>query len=373
MTRWTREQAALAADWPSAALPVIGAGDLVPVDPDRDVWDMWPLADRTGAPVPVQGRAWWFFLAADRRPDPEARHDAARIRLYSLGDDGWRHHGPAFPDGFGPGSREWSGSAVLDGDGWTVTMHYTAAGHAGGGPRFAQRLFAATGRLRDGRLSDWTGASETARADGRHYLPADQDAAVDDRIKGFRDPGYFLDPATGAEHLLFTGSSGRGGLYDGVIGVATLAGGTWTTRAPLIDAAGTNSEVERPHIVARDGLLYLFWSTQAKRFAPGIGAPTGLYGMVAEALDGPWRPLNGSGLVAANPAAEPHQAYCWWVTPDGRVISFADYWGLGGAGRPADAGGRRRRFGGTAAPVFRLELAGDRATIAHGRGTAYAA
>jgi levansucrase len=375
VTPWTREQASLAAHQPVAALPVIGPADLTPVDPARDVWDMWPVADRTGQPVRLEGREWWFFLAVDRAPDPEARHDAARIHLYSLGADGWRHHGAAFPPGLAPGTRQWSGTAVLHEDGATVTMHFTAAGRGGagedGGARFEQRLFATAGRLEAGRLSGWTRPVETARADGRFYLLADETEPLDDRIKGFRDPGYFRDPETGREHLLFTGSAAwRNEVHDGVIGLATLENGAWRVHAPLVDATGTNSEMERPHLVAREGLLYLFWSTQGKRFAPGIGAPTGLYGMVAERMEGPWRPLNNSGLVAANPAAEPHQAYCWWVVPDGRVISFADYWGLGPAGRPGDEAGRRARFGGTAAPFFRLALEGDRALISVHRASA---
>ena len=153
-------------------------------------------------------------------------------------------------------------------------------------------------------------------------------------------------------------------MHDGVVGLATRDGFGWAIEAPLVDATGVNNELERPHIVVRDGLYYLFWSTQAKRFAPGIGAPTGLYGMVADRLSGPWRPLNGSGLVAANPIEEPTQAYCWWVTGEGDVISFVDYWGLDGVPRGSDAAFRRAHFGGTAAPFFRLELKGDSARIA---------
>ncbi|KQN19424.1 levansucrase [Sphingomonas sp. Leaf33] len=364
MTRWTKEQAANAATQAEARLPVFSAADLVPVDPTRDVWDMWPIARADGRTAVVDGRTWWFFLAVPKADDPEARHDVARIRLYSRGEDGWRDHGPAFAEDFAPGTREWSGSAVLHDDGTTLAMHFTAAGRRGGTRSFEQRLFVTTGRFADGAVGDWSSPGETAQADGATYRIADQTAPIDDRIKGFRDPGYFRDPATGREHILFTGSAGGyDAVHDGVIGIATRDGDAWRVAAPLVDARDLNSELERPHIVLRDGLYYLFWSTQAKRFAPGIGAPTGLYGMVAPSVDGPWTPLNGSALVAGNPEAEPTQAYCWWVTGEGEVISFADYHSLGGL-RPADAADRRRHFGGTAAPGFALHLSGDRATIA---------
>jgi levansucrase len=374
MTAWTEAQAALAATQATLRLPVIAIADVVPIDADRDVWDMWPIARADGGTAIVDGRQWWFFLAAPRAADPEARHDAARIRLYSRGADGWRDHGAAFPDGLTPGSREWSGTAVLGDDGRTLTMHFTAAGRRDGAHGFEQRLFDSVGRFENGCVTGWSEPVETVRADGELYRIADQAVAVDDRIKGFRDPGYFRDPATGAEHLLFTGSAAWiDAVDDGVVGIATWDGERWTIGRPPVTAIGVNSELERPHVVVHDGLYYLFWSTQGKRFAPGIDAPTGLYGMVADTLDGPWRPLNGSGLVAANPAAEPYQAYCWWVTGEREVISFVDYWGLDG-GRPTEGVEyRRRHFGGTAAPLFGLALDGDRSTIVRVREPLFAA
>ncbi len=364
MTAWTREQAAAAAATPDLRLPVIAAADVVPIDAERDLWDMWQIMRRDGSTAMVDGRAWWFFLAVPKMHDPEARHDRARIRLYSRGADGWRDHGDAFPDGFSPGTREWSGSAVLEDDGVTLTMHFTASGWRSGGPHFAQRLFVTSGRFEDGHLSGWSTPVETAVADGMLYRIADEDMPTDDRIKGFRDPGYFRDPGTGGEYILFTGSAPDvADVHDGIIGLAMRKGDGWSLLPPILTAIGVNSELERPHIVTRDGLYYLFWSTQAKRFAPGIGAPTGLYGMVAETVEGPWRPLNGSGLVAGNPVAEPCQAYCWWVTGEGEVISFVDYWGLQGRSTADDLTLRRERFGGTAAPMFQLELGGDTTRI----------
>ena len=72
-------------------------------------------------------------------------------------------------------------------------------------------------------------------------------------------------------------------------------------------------------------------------------------------------PLNGSGLVFANPDAAPAQAYSWQVLHDLSVIGFVDRPGL--LEEPADPALARRHFGGTPAPVLRLALEGDRAVL----------
>lgn len=365
---WTREAVAGIATQAGAALPVL-TPDRTPLIPGMDVWDMWQIADSAGATVHRGDRSWWFFLAAPRGEDPEARHDLARIWLTSHGADGWRAHGPAFPDGFSPGSREWSGSTVLADDGETLVQYFTAAGRRGQPTTFEQRLFVTQGRfLLAGdvpRLEGWTAPRELVVADGACYAIADEAVAPPHGIKGFRDPGYFRDPADGSEVILFTANAAwTEDRVSGVIGVARRDGAGWRLDAPLLDAIGVNSELERPHIVVQHGSYYLFWSTQARRFAHGIAAPTGLYAMVADSLQGGWRPVNGTGLVAANPPEAPGQAYCWWVTGEGAVLSFVDYAELGGAGVPEDAAGRRRHFGGVPAPFFTLRFAGDRVTIA---------
>ncbi len=293
------------------------------------------------------------------------RHDRARIHLLSHGGDGWRDHGPALPDGATPGSREWSGSARLATDGETLTLYFTAAGDRNGGPRFAQRLFEVRGRLvieaDSARCEGWDTPVEIFKADGDWYAPADQDAPVDGGILGFRDPGFVRDPADGQDYMLFTGSAARDG-KTGVIGVARRDGDRWTLLPPLLEAPDVNSELERAHIIVRDGRYYLFWSTQGRRFAAGLFAPTGLYGMVADRLLGPYRPLNGTGLVAGNPEQAPFQAYCWWVTAEGDVASFVDYPGLEDP-HAATPEARRTRFGGVAAPFFQLRFDGDAVTI----------
>jgi levansucrase len=346
---------------------LITASDALPILPGLDLWDSWPLAHEDGRTATIDGRQYWLFLSAPCFPDPGQRHNAARIRLASHGSDGWRDHGDALPEMANPGTREWAGSAVLHDDGTSVTLFFTAAGRRGEAPSFEQRLFASVGRLTDGEIGGWSEPTEVVRADGARYLVANEGEGKPGLIKAFRDPAWFRDPATDQRHLLFTASAGwDDDDYNGVIGLATLDdAGAWQLEAPLVDAVGVNNELERPHIVVRAGLYYLFWSTQRRTFKPGTPkGPNGLYAMVGDSLHGPWRPINGNGLVAANPASEPTQGYSWWVTGEGEVWSFIDHWGMQGRSFDSHPELLRSQFGGTPAPVFKLAFAGDQVTLA---------
>jgi levansucrase len=348
-------------------LASVTAADAVPILPGIDLWDNWPLADEDGRTVVHLGRQYWFMLSAPAFADPGQRHDAARIRLLSNGADGWRDHGNVFADNAGPGSREWAGSAVLHDDGRSVTLFFTAAGRLGEPHSFEQRLFAVRGELGADGPGGWGVPSEIVQADGSRYVIAREAEGKPGLIKAFRDPAWFRDPATGKCHVLFTGSAAwSDDEFNGLVGIATLADdGIWTLGDPLIEAVGVNNELERPHVLARGGLYYLFWSTQRRTFAPGYPAgPNGLYGAVAKRLEGPWTSVNGSGLVAANPAQEPTQCYSWWATGEGEVWSFIDHWGMQGRSFEDHPELLRCRFGGTPAPTFRLHFAGDQVTIA---------
>jgi levansucrase len=85
--------------------------------------------------------------------------------------------------------------------------------------------------------------------------------------------------------------------------------------------------------------------------------------MVADHILGPYAPLNGTGLVAANPASEPYQAYSWLVTGSLDVVSFVDLWGMQGRTRVSHPETLQTQFGGTPAPIFRLTLDVDSTRI----------
>lgn len=352
----------------SSVAPLIAVEDFAPVAADLGIWDAWPVQDPAGYPaVLADGGTLWMALGAPHFDDPDKRHHHARIHLLLNRDGSWSHLGTAMPDGFSPGSREWSGSAVLDAPSGTVTLYFTATGRRGEDePTFLQRMFRARATLMAGELPgliDWRDLEEVIVRDPEHYMASESGTGTIGTIKAFRDPAYFLDPRDGKSHLLFAASAaGSSSEYNGVVGIATAEDeqlDTWCTGAPVVVADDLNNELERPHVIHHGGLYYLFWSTQRHVFNPeNVTGPTGLYGMVSDCLTSGWRPLNGTGLVFANPAEAPAQSYSWLVMPDLRVISFVDDWGVG---REENA---PRRFGGTFAPDLSLVLEGDRAGLA---------
>jgi levansucrase len=346
--------------------PLIGAAEAKPVVPGLTLWDVWPVQLDNGDVADVAGGRLWIVLSAPRRDDPNVRHDEARMRLLLRTNDQWQDCGNLLPDGFAPGSREWSGSTRLDPATGQITLWFTAAGRRGAAPAdFEQRLFHATGRLDMSgaypKIVAWAGLTQSVHNDGSHYVDVSVNQGIPGRIKGFRDPYWFRDPATGQGYILFTGSKAAADSrsdYDGVIGIAAQqTDGSYKLLPRLIDADGVANELERPHIFVRDGLYYLFWSTQTHVFSPdGIAGPTGLYGMVAPSLFGPYEPLNGSGLVLANPVAEPRQAYAWQVLPSLEVVSFVDLWGVHGRDVETDLALKAAQFGGTVAPMVTVAL-----------------
>ncbi|MGW8203709.1 glycoside hydrolase family 68 protein [Sphingomonas bisphenolicum] len=367
-TRWTAQDVMRIKAAPESYAPLITAQPRV-ID-SLDLWDYWPVQHADGHPAQIAGGTLFISLSAPILPDPDARHAMARMRLLHNVGANWHDLGPVLPDSLSPGSREWSGSAILSPDGVTITLYYTVAGIRDEAEiSFVQRLFQTSARLSVEKdsviLSPWATPKECVAPDDVHYSSDMTGGGAIGSIKAFRDPAFFRDPADGAEYLLFAGSLARStSAWNGAVGIARrIAEDGWQILPPLVDADGLNNELERPHVIVRNGLYYLFWSTQTKVFAPsGPAGPTGLYGMVADRLSGPWRPLNGSGLVFGNPPAAPYQAYSWLVLPDLRVQSFVDLVGL--TEPPRDVAQARAHFGGTPAPELRIMLHGERAWLA---------
>ncbi len=372
---WMADDLAKIADAPIPETEVIGRAGVVPILPGFMLWDIWPIQSDNGALAHVAGGTLWVILSAARSDDPNTRHDVARLRLFHRTGDTWLDCGLLLPDGFSPGSREWSGSTRLDSETGRVTLWFTAAGRREGGTQFEQRLFVATGQINveNGlpKVTQWSNLEEALPNDGSLYADTAIAPSIPGRIKGFRDPFWFRDPSDGSGYLLFTGSQATHAStsdYDGVIGIARAGDadgyGAFAPLSPIIDASGVSNELELPHVIMQDGLYYLFWCTQRGVFAPDVLAgPTGLYGMVAPSLFGPYEPLNGTGLVLANPAVEPLQAYGWRVLPSLDVISFVDMWGLQGRDPASHPDLMASQFGGTIAPMSKIELNGNQARI----------
>jgi levansucrase len=369
-SRWTHDAIAQLAGKSIPAAPLIPEAATHKFIPDFDLWDIWPLQNDDGSVAQCAGGTIWMVLSAPCLPDPNARHDSARTRLLFYKDATWHDCGNLFPDGFNPGSREWSGSARVDSVDGKVTAFLTAAGRSGQGDHsFEQRLFQTTGRLSfsDGMpvINGWSDALQSTANDGSLYIDLAVDQGVPGRIRGFRDPYWFRDPADGQGYLLFTGSLANAQSdYNGVIGIAVAndkdGAAGFTLLPPILSADGLANEMERPHMFVRGGQYYVFWSSQQSVFAPHTpSGPTGLYGMVGPSVYGPFEPLNGSGLVIANPAEEPKQAYCWQVLDTLEVVSFVDHWGLQGRDLALHPELNRSQFGGTIAPMLRIEIDGN--------------
>lgn len=339
---------------PAAALiPAVGAADRSALDAGRLYWDMWPVQDAAGGRALIGGRELWMALTAPDRGDPALRHFEAKIHWLERAQGAWHDRGPVLPDMADvPYEREWAGSALLD-DG-VLTLFFTAAGSAARPGGYRQELWAVSARLGpEGRPQDWSAPAPLVRGYGPQYMAADAHEGEPGRIKAFRDPAYFRDPADGREYIAFTASlAGSHSAYNGAFGLARKEASGWELIPPCLHAESVNNELERAHLVFHQGNYYAFWSTQTATFAEGLRhAPGGLYGMVADSMAGPWRPLNGSGLVLANPPGRAQQTYSWYVDASLTVCSFVDV--LPGGG-----------FGGVPAPLLRLALDGERAALA---------
>lgn len=373
-SRWSPQHVAQIRFSSLPEIPLIGRSDVQEILPGLQLWDSWTIDAHDGSAILFDGWRGWVIMCAPRDIHPDLRHDVARLRLAMERNGEWRDCGFLLPNDRNPGSREWAGSTVFDATTGKLTLFFTATGRRGEQRRsFEQRLFQISGRLDfDGdhlTTSDWGQPEENIVADDENYVVVNQHQGVPGFIKGFRDPFHFRDRASGKDYLLFTASSKKAASdFNGIIGIAQSIAddfSNWKLLPPLLSADGVNNELERPVMRLYNGSYYLFWSTQRKTFAPGgPTGPNGLYGMVADGIFGPYRPLNGCGLVASNPLEEPFQAYSWWVDAQLNVTGFVDLWGLQGQDPATNPKLVEARFGGVPAPVFRLALEGDQAQIA---------
>jgi levansucrase len=245
-------------------------------------------------------------------------------------------------------------------------------------------------------------------ADGEWYQTQEQ--ADVGPLNAFRDPWVFRDPNDGNLYMLLEGNVGgankseqecapedigsaafqeqleadgveipeEASHYNGNVGLAVSVDGSltnWELLPPLLSATCVNQELERPLFVFQDGKYYLFVSSHIGKFAP-IGdlqkkGAEGLYGFVSDSLRGDYQPLNGHGLVLANPEEQPFQAYSFDVVPVGEttprliVTSFVDYPttdDIGAVGSYSDDV-QLEGFGGTLAPTIELGLNDTQAQI----------
>lgn len=122
---------------------------------------------------------------------------------------------------------------------------------------------------------------------------------------------------------------------------------------PLLEAVGVNQQLERPQVVVRKNKYYLFTISHKFTYAPGLNGPDGLYGFVGDSLRSNYKPLNGNGLIIANPDNDPYQTYSWYVASGNNVLSFINEYHSNG----------KLRYGGTFAPTLLISLDGNKSEI----------
>jgi levansucrase len=383
---WTRAQAAGLQRTDDVIAPVFYPPS-ERIDPDLHIWDTWLLRNREGEIAEIDGWRVFFSLTASADLLPGKRHDVAMIRyFYSRDGRNWRTGGEVFDEANVFGSRRWAGSALYD-DG-QVYVYYTAAGDSAEDHlTYGQRIAVGAGGTVEtdadglGLAGPWE-HSVLLEPDGDLY---ETEAQSRGPIYTFRDPWFFEDPATGETYLLFEGntptpkgSAACGGdaaqqEFNGSVGIARSPTGDptdWELEPPLLDAVCVNQELERPHVVVRDGNYYLFVSSHSHTFAPALTGFDGLYGFVADSLRGEYRPLNDTGLVVTNPANAPFQSYSWLAFAHREELLISSFFNYFDYDRPSlddvallPETEQRRRFGGTLAPTLRLSVEGDRTRI----------
>lgn len=116
-----------------------------------------------------------------------------------------------------------------------------------------------------------------------------------------------------------------------------------------------------------DDRYYLFCDSHRFTFADGLDGPGGMYRFVADTRHGDYEPLNGSGLVLANPSEEQFQTYSWMpVAYDENRVAILSYQKYPGLGDTSHSGvgdlpreEQQARFSGTFALTVVVELDGS--------------
>ncbi|MFD0698105.1 glycoside hydrolase family 68 protein [Paenibacillus sp. GCM10027628] len=353
---------------------------------DIDVWDSWPLQNADGTVANYHGYNIVFALAGD----PKRGWDTFIYMFYQkVGDtsiDSWKNAGRVFKDSdkFVPNdpflkyqAEEWSGSATLTSDG-KVRLFYTD--RQGWDPNHGfygkQTLTTAqvnvsqpdTSSLKIDGVEDFKSIFD---GDGKMYQNVMQGIEAENCSDNhtLRDPHYVEDK--GHKYLVFeantgteTGYQGPESLYNkayyggsdkffeaeknkllqsplkrtaelanGALGMIELNDDYTLKKVmkPLIASNTVTDEIERANIFKMNGKWYLFTDSRgAKMTIDGIGAnDVYMLGFVSDSITGPFKPLNGTGLVL-NMNLDPKDltwTYSHFAVPqaDGKNVVITSY------------------------------------------------
>lgn len=320
---------------------------------DLDVWDSWPLQNADGTVADYNGYHIVFALAGN----PSIPWDTHIYLFYQkIGEtsiESWKCAGRVFKDSDKYASNdpilqyqaeEWSGSATLTADGH-VRLFYTDR-H----PWDFQAGFYGKQTLTTAQVNLSQPDADTLKVDGvedmKSIFDGGDGTVYQNVMQGIenlsdnhtlRDPHYVED--NGHKYLVFEANTGTTDGYEGLESLfnpvyyggnlkffesekdkllqsqqkdnAALANGAigiielnndFTLKKvmdPLLVSNTITDEIERANVFKMNGHWYLFTDSRGSKMTiDGIGAnDVYMLGFVSESLTGPYKPLNGSGLV----------------------------------------------------------------------------
>ncbi|MGP7816626.1 glycoside hydrolase family 68 protein [Niallia sp. 01092] len=387
------------------------------------VWDSWPLMTEDGKVASI-GKSKWKVIFGLTTPYND-RTGASKIAYYYTNSDSdfstWKFGGYVIPEdkriidstkGIGSGSREWSGSSIIDQKG-NLHLFYTVSDRG-------QDIATAIMPIKDTGdklvIAPPTFNEIIMSPDGYYYQTQEQanERASETNAPQnftFRDPHFFQDPKTKKNYLVFEGNTGNGNddreglvfrdyygeqkLYEkdykqlsnmekntnGALGIVELTNKEYTKvkyMEPLLTSNLITDEIERANIIYNNGRYYLFTTTHGANMFIGTGRDGDLIndtlfnnefkskmdlsgrefmlGYTATSLFGEYEPLNGNGLVLTTKVNDSiNYSYSWLVLPNLNVISYARF------SVPTDDPNSPHLA--TAAPSLKLHINGKRTKV----------
>ncbi|WP_431090503.1 glycoside hydrolase family 68 protein [Paenibacillus sp. 8b26] len=326
-----------------------GSGKLI----DFDVWDSWPLQNADGTIANYKGYNIVFGLAGD----PKRAEDTFIYLFYQKAGntslEGWKNAGRVFKDNdkilsndaiLKDQAEEWSGSATLTSDG-EVRLFYTSRQPYEPENKLYGKQTLATAQINlsqpDEESLKVDGVEDLKSiydgGDGKIYQNVQQSVGVSLDNHTFRDPHYIEDQ--GKKYIIFEANTGTetgyqgedslqksayyGGnnefftkelqnllqspkkngaeMANGALGIVELNNDYTLKKVmdPLIASNLVTDEIERANVFKMNGLWYMFTSTRGSKVTVDAIGSDEIYmlGYVSTSLTGPYKPLNGTGLV----------------------------------------------------------------------------